>query len=76
MMTDETETGEGDSSTGEVGGWSAGESPGSHILPLLPLLERSCSDCGVAGLGGLGHQKQNLKLRKQGKFRRVLSETW
>ena len=76
-MMDDTETGEGEGNTGFAPGhWSAGEPPGSHLLPLLPLLERSCSDCGVAGLGGLASQKQNFKLRKQGKFRRVLSETW
>ena len=39
-------------------------------LPLAPLLERSCSDCGHQGPGAGGSR------RKQGKFRRVLSETW
>ena len=39
-------------------------------LPLAPLLERSCSDCGQQGPGAGGSRK------KQGKFRRVLSETW
>ena len=45
-------------------------------VPLIPLLERSCSDCGSGGLlqplGSLGETVR----RKQGKFRRVLSETW
>ena len=36
-------------------------------VPLIPLLERSCSDCGALGETGR---------RRQGKFRRVLSETW
>ena len=38
--------------------------------PLLPQLERSCSDCGAQAALAAGRQ------RRQGKFRRVLSETW
>ena len=44
-------------------------------VPLIPLLERSCSDCGVGG-GGAALSSEGTCRRKQGKFRRVLSETW
>ena len=46
----------------------------SWEVPLIPLLERSCSDCGSAGIlqPALGETYR----RNQGKFRRVLSETW
>lgn len=43
-------------------------------VPLIPLLERSCSDCGSAGLLQAGGGETYR--RRQGKFRRVLSETW
>ena len=46
----------------------------SWEVPLIPLLERSCSDCGSAGL--LQPAGGETGRRKQGKFRRVLSETW
>lgn len=39
--------------------------------PVIPLLERSCSDCGVRRSG-----VSTCSRRTQGKFRRVLSETW
>ena len=47
----------------------------SWEVPLIPLLERSCSDCGSAGLLKAGVLGETYR-RKQGKFRRVLSETW
>ena len=58
--------------TGDTGQW-----PGGDQVPalVLPLLERSCSDCGVGGGPGQYTQK-HFRLRRQGKFRRVLSETW
>ena len=46
----------------------------SWEIPLIPLLERSCSDCGSAGI--LQPSVGETYRRKQGKFRRVLSETW
>ena len=46
----------------------------SWEVPLIPLLERSCSDCGSAGI--LQPSVGETVRRKQGKFRRVLSETW
>ena len=39
--------------------------------PLLPQLERSCSDCGATAALAAG-----TTVSRQGKFRRVLSETW
>ena len=56
-----------------AGGGAAGR--GLHCrwdsAPLLPQLERSCSDCGAQAALAAG-----TTVSRQGKFRRVLSETW